>query len=99
MDGIVMVDGRTGKLWMWNRGEHSHALGLRVKVEEDGLFVEQLLLFRQAVTVENVECEAEPVAFIEGTGYHVRCSLCNSRRTWWTSRNAIKRALRTYKAE
>jgi hypothetical protein len=97
MDGITIA-GQTGRLWLCKK-EGGHALGLRVKVQVEGLLVEQLMLFRNAVMPQFAMSEAQSFGFLEGTMYDIPCSLCNATRTWWMGNGAKKRALKTYVAE
>lgn len=97
LDGSVVVNGQTGRLWLCKRDE-GHALGLRVKMHVDGMAVERLMLFRNAVTPD-CAAEARQFGFAEGTMYDIECSICDSRRTWWAGRNAVKRAQKSYVAE
>lgn len=98
MDGIVMVNGQSGRLWMCSR-EGGHALGLRVKMQREGLFIEQLMLFRNAVMPDCVQTEAKQLGFAEGTTHTIECSICGSKRTWWMSANSKKLLVKTYLAE
>lgn len=98
LDGIVMVNGQTGRLWLCKRHD-GHALGLRVKVQREGLSVEQLMLFREAVMPECVQTEARHLCFAEGTAHTIECSICRARRTWWMSENGKNLLVKTYLAE
>lgn len=97
MDGIVTVNGYTGRLWLCKR-EGGHALGLRVKMHREGLFVERLLLFQEAVFVEATEA-AKGRGMVEGTMFDIECSICGVKRTWWMSANGKRLLLKTYLAE
>ena len=97
MDGITIA-GQTGRLWLCKK-EDGHALGLRVKVYVEGLLVEQLMLFRNAVMPQFAPSEAKSMGFAEGTHYDIPCDICGSTRTWWMGNGAKKRALKTYLAE
>lgn len=98
MDGIL-TDGRTGKLWTCSK--HSgHALGLLLRVEVDGHFVDRLLLFRETVDVGEVNSKktvALPVlktrGYVEGTVHDIECDLCTAKRTWWMGESALERFL------
>ncbi len=98
MDGIITVNGQAGRLWLCKKNG-GHALGLRVQVQVEGLFVERLMLFRNAVKVECVESEARVMGYPEGTVHDIECTLCKSKRTWWMGKGGLKLALRTYLAE
>jgi predicted RNA-binding protein with EMAP domain len=93
MDGNL--DGVTGKLWMCKR-EHGHALGLVVTVTEHGRQVGKLMLFRQAVTVgegaKHAMMTLPPtpvIGLLEGTMKNVECSVCQSKRSWYVSAEAV----------
>jgi len=89
MDG-VLNDGRTGKLWMCKKHD-GHALGIVVKDEH---FVDRLLLFREAVTIDDQrKVISFPLVRIigspEGTMRDIECDICGSRRTWWIDRKKV----------
>lgn len=97
MDGNVTINGRTGRLWLCKKD--GHALGMRVRVQVEGFFVEQLMVFRNAVMPEFASTEARFFGFAEGTIYDIPCSLCDATRTWWMGDGAKRRALKMYVAE
>ncbi len=100
MDGLdgITIAGQAGELWMCKR-KGGHALGLKFKAQVEGLFVEQLMLFRNAVMPQFATTEAKFFGFAEGTLYDIECDLCGSKRTWWVGNGGMKRALKTYLAE
>ena len=98
MDGRL-TDGRTGGLWMCSK-HSTHALGLAVRVEVDGRFVDRLLLFRNTVDIGDMGTEnmmialptsVQPRGYVEGTMHDIECDLCAARRTWWMGEAALER--------
>lgn len=97
MDGIL-VDGRTGKLWLCER--HGHALGMIMTVPMNGRFVEGLLLFREAVRVGKVNGNetvmlplVQTKGFLEGTMHNIECELCDHKRTWWMDSKIVTKLI------
>lgn len=98
MDGIL-PDGRTGKLWMCKKHE-GHVLGLQVRVNEGGSFLDLLLEFRVAINVG--DCSDKKIVelpemlisgTVEGTKRDIECTICGSKRTWWMGEAALERFL------
>lgn len=102
MDGIL-TDGRTGKLWMCKKHD-GHALGLHVCVSVNNHFVDQLLLFKDAVRVgETTDIKTVSMpdvkikGTIEGTTYDLECEICGAKRTWWMGEAALERFIENRK--
>lgn len=71
--------------------ENGHVMGL---VRKNGRGITQLLVYRQAVDTTAEEPEApEVMGIIEGTVLDIRCSVCDSVRTWFPSQDALDRLL------
>jgi hypothetical protein len=83
------------KPWKCKNG---HTLGVVVR---NGSGVRQLLLYRQAVNLTpqppsldgKGECEVDVMAIVEGHVMDVRCSICESLRTWVPGEEALKKLL------
>lgn len=87
MDGVLQ-DGRAGKLWMCKK-EDGHVLGLHVRVSNNGLKLDKLLLFRNAVLPECLD-EAQVMGTVESME-DIECSLCDAERTWHIGSAALER--------
>lgn len=94
MDGIL-PDGRTGKLWMCKK-QDGHVLGLQVRVNENGLFLDVLLEFRVAVNAgesfdkKTIVLPDMPISgTVEGTKRDIECTICGSKRTWWMDKKLV----------
>ena len=71
--------------------ENGHVLGL---VRRNGRGITQLMVYRQAVDMAAEEPEPpEVMALVEGTVFDIRCSACESVRTWMAGEEAMKRLL------
>lgn len=89
MDG-VLKDGRTGKLWLCKK-ENGHVLGVQIRVRsENNVFIDQLVLFRHAV-LPGCEKKAEIMTTVDGNSHEIKCSICNTKRTWWMGAAALDR--------
>jgi hypothetical protein len=98
MDGILS-DGRSGKLWTCDRNS-GHVLGVVMRVEVDGRFANQLLLFRHTINVGEAHehktvmlPEVKTMGYPEGTMHDIECELCEQKRTWWMGEAALERFL------
>ena len=86
MDGILS-DGRKGKLFFCRRHD-GHVLGLHVNVSIAGGFIDRLLLFREAVTVENLS-QARVKTKLDGTSHEIEGGICGTKRTWRNKTTAV----------
>ena len=94
MDG-VLKDGRVGQLWMCKK-EGGHVLGLHVRVNEGGLKLDKLLVFRNA-TLEDCLNKAVVLGRVEAME-EIECDICGSKRTWFIGEAALERFLERRKS-
>jgi len=69
-----------------------HVLG---QVRRNGSGIRQLLLYREAVNDAGTDpVEVDVMAVVEGYTADVRCSVCGSMRTWFTSQEAMEKLIK-----
>lgn len=79
---------REMKAWKCPSG---HALGITAR---NGSGIRQLLLYRQAVDMEQSDEAPDVMAVAEGLVMDVRCSICGSVRTWVPGQESLDRLLK-----
>jgi hypothetical protein len=90
MDG-VLSDGRKGKLWFCKRHD-GHVLGLMMTVSIPGGIANRLLVFGNAVAVENGKADLSGVRVkmkLDGTAHEIECEICGAKRNWWNEQLAV----------
>lgn len=94
MDGIM--DDYKGKVWLCSRG--GHGLGLVLRESRNGVFVNRMLLFRNAVDLSLIARDdrdvalltgAQKKAILEGKADGIECELCDRQRTWEMDQNLV----------
>lgn len=76
------------KVWKCPNG---HGLGV---VRKNGRGLHQLLLYRHAISDENLNPRSVDVmAVVEGSVMDIRCDICQEMRTWIIGQEAIDKLL------
>lgn len=71
------------KQWRCKSG---HVLGV---VRENGSGINQLLLYRHAIDMDNLGAEPEVLAVVHGHVMDISCDICGDVRTWIPGQDAI----------
>lgn len=71
--------------------ENGHVMGL---VGRNGSGVNQLWIYRYSLDMDSETPDApEVMAIVEGHVFDIRCSICDSVRTWFPDEEALTRLL------